>query len=560
MGYSAPSMNDMFAGVPVSERAERFEAYKATLADIHSKTLNKAARGEIAFAAQTGVIEKASTVDRVAELREEFANKSINPDDVATINGALDQLTESIQKDWTLTNPLNSTPYGNLGLIPYDLSPALAMLVPKFFGLRQSITRTSGVGEATEYRRILGVSNSASGSVANLSTFFQSSSAQATFGSSLALNRPPKISYAADRQVRAYVEEGLSDSVAMQAQFAGQGFADLRSLSHTATMWATWLGEERNFLNARSSGTGYLGALVTSGVTASAGAAAGGTLATGTTYANVTFLSSYGETAAISASSVTTSSLNASVTVVVSGGIPSGAISANIYIVQGSSYWVTNTTKLTSLTTSGTGVTISAPGTVTTNAGPVANGTATALGYDGLVAVACDTATSGYVKQLNGATLSTSTPGTEFQAGFSSLYASVLGDPEEILTTGSIRAELTAALETQGSNGAYRINYMAGPEGATVGKVVTAIQNATTGTVCDINVHPYMPAGVAIFRQRQLPFPDSGVSDTVEARNVQDWLVLEWPVIQTTYDLSTYKYGTLLHKAPAWQGAIVGIG
>ena len=36
-------------------------------------------------------------------------------------------------------------------------------------------------------------------------------------------------------------------------------------------------------------------------------------------------------------------------------------------------------------------------------------------------------------------------------------------------------------------------------------------------------------------------------------------MVIEWPQIGMTYDISSYQYGTLAFRAPAWSGAITGI-
>ena len=75
----------------------------------------------------------------------------------------------------------------------------------------------------------------------------------------------------------------------------------------------------------------------------------------------------------------------------------------------------------------------------------------------------------------------------------------------------------------------------------------------------DVIAHPYMPAGAAIIWSKTLPFPDSGISETTQVVNVTDMNVIEWPVIQMSYDISTYQYGTMIHRAPAWSGAITGI-
>jgi hypothetical protein len=572
VALAAPSINKMFEGLPSNQRPAAFEAYKDELDKIHSATLTKAARGEIKFQAQVGIqdfsgnSEKAQLESLRTRLTEQFSkDKSASADDFASITSSL-SLLEEATKDWTNTNPLNAAVPGTYGLVPFDLSPALAMLVPKHMDLVNSIPRTPGQGTATQYRRILGVSNSNSGGVANLNLAFTSATASTAFGP-VNLARPKKISYAADYQNRPYCELGVSDEVLMQAQFASQGFTDLRSLSHTAVMWATKLGEERLFLNGRGGGSLYLGALNVSGVAVVTALTAGGSLPAASTIASVTFLSSYGETAAIAGTARVTTGGSLSVTVSCTGTIPSGAISANIYTAQGTTYTVTGTTALTTLF--GAGIVISAPGatvlavpTLDASAGGPTVAGSLDQSFDGIVAVALDTATSGYVKNLNGATLSTSVPGSEFQTGFAALYSPLLGDPEEILLTGAVRAELSAAIIASGGTASgYRIQYAEDiAAGGTVGRVATGIQNMTTGTVVDLTVHPYLPNGVAIFRQKELPFPDSGVASTADFHCVTDWVVLDWPEIQMSYDCSTYCYGTMRHFAPAWQGGISGIG
>ena len=186
------------------------------------------------------------------------------------------------------------------------------------------------------------------------------------------------------------------------------------------------------------------------------------------------------------------------------------------------------------------------------------NGSYNALGYDGFVQTFSDSTQAGYTKALNGA-LSQSVPGDDFQTAFYSLYQSVIADPDMILTSASVRKALAASIQQEGTPTGYRLNYTLGGDGVTIGSVVTAIQNESTGKMVDIVAHPYMPAGVALIHSKTLPFPDSGVSETVQVVNVQDMIVLEWPQIQMSWDLSTYQYGTLAFRAPAWSGAITNI-
>jgi hypothetical protein len=192
------------------------------------------------------------------------------------------------------------------------------------------------------------------------------------------------------------------------------------------------------------------------------------------------------------------------------------------------------------------------------SAAPTVDGSYSSLAYDGFVSTLTDSTQSGYIKALNGA-LSTTEPGAEFQDAFVSLFNSVQADPDFILTTAAIRRSLAKSITTGGQSNGYRLNYETGSDGITIGSIVTAIANESTGKMVDVIAHRFCPAGVALVHSTQLPFPDSGVSATVEVHAVQDLMVIEWPQIGMTYDISSYMYGTLAFRAPAWSGAITGI-
>ena len=543
MAFAAPQIDELFGGLPAERRLDRFEAYKSALSACHQRTAVEARSGAISFNGQT-IVKSATTADRVAELRADLS-KSYNADQIADITSALDRVAD-VQKDWSLTNPLNTVPYGATGMVPYDLDPALAMLVPRNFTLRNSTPRIGGIGQAFEFRRILGVSNSGTGGVANLNTFFATGVTD-TFGAAT-LNRPKKIAYAADRQVLSFKQQGVSDSVDTTAQFAGQGYTDLRQLSHTSAVWAHMLGEERNMANARSTaltfGAGTPVAAADSTVTGSG-------LPTGTTVpVIVTPVSSMGEGQGVAAGNVTIAAAGNGIKLTTVPAINAGTLGIAFYVTISTVVYRGFTVR-TDGTSPTTFVAVAAAPSTSAD-----NGSYSANAYDGYVSVLTG-ASSGYVKALNGS-LSTSEPGAEFQDAFASLFNSVIGDPDVILTTAAIRRSLAKALQSGTSNG-YRLNYATGSDGATVGSVITAVQNESTGKMVDVIAHPYLPAGVALVHSTSLPFPDSGVGATVQAVNVQDMLVIEWPQIQLGYDLSTYQYGTLAFRAPAWSAAITGI-
>jgi hypothetical protein len=543
MSLTAPSIDQMFDGVPQAERVDRFEAYKAALSACQTESYRKAAMGETSFQRGVGITKTNSIASQAAEFKANL-EKTVSGDQLAAVESALAGI-QNINKDWSLTNPLNTVPYGNIGLVPYDLDPALSMLVPKTFILRNQIPRVGAQGQALEFRRILGVSNSGTGGVSNLNTFFNSNSQTSSYGG-VTLNRPNKISYAADRIVKSFVEQGVSDSVTMQAEFAGRGYADLRQLSHTSLLWSHMLGEERNMLNARSTALSTSGLTFTGAVDATgSGIATGGAGST----VEVTLSSSFGETAKLSAGTITAvAGQGAKVTF--TGTLPSGTIAINIYVTVGAVVYKGTTYNVTS----GAAGTVFAVGT----AAPTVDGSFSSLAYDGFVSTLTDATQSGYIKALNGA-LSTSEPGAEFQDAFVSLFNSVQGDPDYILTTAAVRRSLAKSIQQQGNPTGYRLNWETGTDGITIGSVVTAIANESTGKMVDVIAHRFMPAGVALVHSTQLPFPDSGVSSTVEAHNVQDLMVIEWPQIGMTYDISSYAYGTLAFRAPAWSGAITNI-
>ena len=549
---AAPSIDQLFGGLPAEKRVERFEAYKSALSAVHTRTLEKSARGEISFDPKRGVIEKASVADRISEFSSEIS-KSISGDALAAVNSALANVSD-IQKNITLTSPLNNSTSGVTGLVPYNLESVLGLLVPKELTLRNSVARETAVGQAVEFRRINGVSNSGTGSVANLNTFFNSNSASTSFNG-ITLNRPTQITYAADKIVQSFVEQGISDSVSLQAEFAGKGYTDLRQLSHTAALWSHLLGEERNMLNGCV--TPLLSAAQISsfgsGTVASADTTATGfpsSFNTQTVACSITFTSALGETAAISAGNVT-GATGQGAKVVFTATVPAGAVALNVYAVYNSVVY-----KATSLSLA-SGQTGLAFALVTGTAAPAVDASYASNGYDGFISTFG--LSGGYTKAVNASVSAQTEPAGFFQDAFVSMFNTNMADPDVIYTSAAVRRNIAASMQKNASNAAYRLTYETGSDGVTLGSLVNAIQNEATGKMVDLVTHRFMPAGTAVIHSKNLPFPDSGVSQTVSAVNVVDTMVIDWPQIGFSYDLSTYTYGTVLFRAPAWSGLITGL-
>jgi hypothetical protein len=185
-----------------------------------------------------------------------------------------------------------------------------------------------------------------------------------------------------------------------------------------------------------------------------------------------------------------------------------------------------------------------------------ADTSAYATGYDGIIPQII--ANGGAVNSIN-ATFSTANPGVEFQNIFSTLYNNVKADPDEIFLNGADRKQLSDAIKN-GSTANYRLNLTQTDAGDYVGgAVIGGLYNEVTGKLVDLTVHPWLPQGVAPVMSYTLPIPDTEVSDVWAAVNVQDYMGMQWPVTQFSYDFSTYFRGGFVGYAPAWNGIVTGI-
>lgn len=560
---STPGILDqMFAdaGTP-AEQADRLEAYKAAMAESLALTDS----GRLRFDRGSRSLVKAAFNDPTTLLATlDTVTKGLSAKQAAAMQNDLALLKANINKDWTPSNPV-STVSGTAatGLVPYDLEAPAKQLVPRDTPLRNSIPRPKGQGNARQYKRILSYTNAGiPGGAASALPFFNSTSTTSTWGG-LTLNRPPKISYTGDAKSVGYVELGFSDAVDWVSFFASLGFDDLRALSRTALLWSHLLGEERAMLYGRGSGTGYEGAISAPTVTVSS-SASGGAVAAGTYYIYVTALSGPsiggGSLESVPSSVINTGALTGSTnqfTITVSTPEPTGTLGYAYYI--GTSTGPTNAHFQGTFV--GTSVVVTAtPGT--SGANPSASdSSANANGYDGFLSVLSDPTLSGYVNRVNAA-LSTTNPGTEFDTMLTTMYTNNAADPEELWMTAAIRTELNQLMRIGGTNGAasgYRTNVVTGDNGVTMSTTVTGYVNPATSRVVDVRVHRFMPAGCVFARTVALPIPDANIPAPVAAVNVQEYMAVDWPDIQMTYDSSTYQYGTLVHYAPAWMGVLLGV-
>ena len=540
--------------------AERHEEYTAEL----SKSLS----APRAFNGET----LGSSSDATAQLEALVSNKSLSPDAVASLNNALAAQRGAmgdINKEITLTSPLSTS------FAAFDLEAPAKLLTPRPTPLRNKLPRKKGIGTSHRVKRVLGYTGTGTGGVGNTwPGILQTTQNNFAPGAAnpLYLERGPQISYAADDLVLPYNSYSLSDQVSFDANFSGMGYQDLRQLSSTSTLYATMLMEERMLLMARGTSSGYAGALSAPTFALASPVASGSqtALAATTYYVNVTAdagISGSGFGESILGTEASTAVASGDVLTITVSTAVAGALGYNIYVgtttgaanlkyqgtLKGTGTFTIQGATATNLT--GNNAAYSTSGAAASRA--TADTSAYSTGYDGILPTVLGS-NSGYNNSIN-TTFSTSNPGVEYQVVFYNLYNNVKADPDEILINGADRKQLSDSIKN-GSTANYRLNLTQTEAGDYVGgATIGALYNEITGKMVPLTVHPWLPQGVSPVLSYTLPIPDTEVSDVWSVINVQDYMGIQWPVVQFTYDFSTYFRGTFFCYAPAWNGAVSGI-
>jgi hypothetical protein len=468
----------------------------------------------------------------------------------------------------------------------------------------------SGVGGVPDLMPFMASEFPSSQSTSNLPQFGGYSNTTGGVASGgLGLRRGQKITYTADAHQVTYIEMSLSDVVSTKAFYIGQGYQDPRQLSATALLWAHKMGEERAMLYARGvTGLGYTGPVsAPSPATSVTPANTGGAIPNGTYSVMLTAIAGGGESApstVVTAAAITGSSVGT--LTIAFPQMPSGGMGWNVWALNASSgnfffqQTVPNGQYQAVLTSyNSTGPTLASTSTADSTANP--------NGYDGLMTVGLNPSLSGYVAYFTaasaGANVKNSVSGafvpgsgtvvacgdTPWQNAFAALYGAstnpgnygmssgapswvwtggtaygnkLLAHPQVVYVDGTIRAAMGQFVRSAaGGSTAYRIQLQPSDAqgGMQVGAVVNGLANQTTGDMVDFDVHPFMVVGNSYVYTKTLSIPDSEITNTVVAKNVQDYMLQMWPRIQFTDDASTYQLGSLVHYAPAWSGAISGL-
>lgn len=443
------------------------------------------------------------------------------------------------------------------------------LLTPRPTPLRNRIARKRGIGLAHRFKVISGFTGTGTGGVGvfhpgiteggvnSQGTGFQPGGSP--FPTYL---RGATISYAGYDKAVNYKQFSVSDSVSWAAQFAGQGYQDVRQLSQTTLLYSSMLLEERMLLGGRGTDAGFAGAVtptISIALRAPDSGASEVALSGLTTNVYVKVVGQYvwGHSVLSAVASGAPSTQVADVTV--TNAATNGALSYDVYVGTGASA-PADTAMWKHV--NGTGSVITVQGAITTSGTAAstitADTSAYASGYDGILSYCCGP-DSGSVQHVNGKLLNDSA----FQNAFAALYDSTKADPDELFANGNDRRAMSDILKNQSSSN-YEINLINAPgtegaHGATLGALAVAVQNQVTGKMLPITVHPWLPQGTVPIVSWTLPLPDSNVSDVWSVVGPQDYMGIEWPVNQFLYESSSYWFNTFLCYAPGFNGAVMGI-
>lgn len=451
------------------------------------------------------------------------------------------------------------------GLTFYDLEIGAKFLYPVLTPLRNEIPRVSGKGGTqANWKAVTGINTSG----------IQIGVSGGNRGAVMAVSTAD---YAA-----AYKGIGIEDNVDFEAQYAGQGFQDIRALAAKVGLEALMLGEEMLILGGN--GTVALGTTPTPSLTAST---TGGTM-TATTksvicvaltlagYINASVVAGIPTTITRTNADASTDTYgggsaqkSAAATVATTG--TTGSIGVTVTAVRNAVayawYWGAAGSEVLGLIT-----TVNAA-TLTTNAGagtqaasalPSTDNSTNNLVFDGLLTQAMKAGSNAYYRSLDGATLTTDNAGgiVEIDVALKAFWDNYRLTPDTIWVSSDQALNISRKILASNTNGAYRI-VVNMDQGMIAGGVMVATYlnrfSMAGANVLKVRIHPNMPAGMIFFNTSKLPYPVSGVGNVAQIRTRQEYYQIEWPLRTRRYEYGVYADEVLQHYFPPAMGVIANV-
>lgn len=492
----------------------------------------------------------------------------------------MEQFHEALKKSPTIADPrmpdalakstFAQSGSATSGLTYYDLELGAKFLYPVLTPLRNEIPRVSGKGGIqANWRAITGIN---------------------TTGIRIGVsggNRNAVMAISTQDYTAAYKGIGIEDNVDFEAQYAGEGFDDIRAIAGKVGLEALMLGEEVVLLGG--DGTLQLGTNATPSFTT---ASTGGGLSDGTYHIRVVpltlegFLNSTvvggvpGQVSRTNADASTDTfgggngQISADASETISGGTATQKITASWAPTKGAVgyavYWGPGATTalIGAIVTVPTIVITTAvgAGTQASNSAAVTSDWSTnALIFDGLITQALKTGSNAYYKDLGGAMLTSDGTGgiVEIDTALKDRWDNYRLGPDTIWVSSQEAISLSQLILSGNANGAYRIVF--NPEqGAIMGGIMVATYlnrfSMAGAGIIKVRIHPNMPPGTLLMTTNKLPYPLSNVANVMQVRTRQDYYQIEWPLRTRKYEYGVYADEVLQHYFPPALMVLTGIG
>ncbi|NLR74217.1 hypothetical protein [Leeia aquatica] len=467
------------------------------------------------------------------------------------------------------------------GLTAYDLQAPALTLYPVLTPLRNKIPRVSGKGGTqASWRAITGIN------VNNLAAGVAEG------------RRGGVIATSTSEYVAAYRGLGLEDYVSFEAEYAAEGFDDVKARAVEGLLRSLMIGEEGVILGGNTSmplGTTPQPTLI--------GSTTGGSLATGTLSVVAVGLGfdafwalggwnngQQGSTINLATAQVPTvvnrsnadgtsdsygggaARKSTAATVSITG--PNGSATASVVpmanAVAYAWYWgAAGAEVLGAVTTiNSVSITANASGTQTAASLPASDNSVNSLEFDGILTQIAKSGSGAYVKTLPtgtpgvGSTLTADNAGgiVELEDAFFAFWSQYRLSPEVIYVNAQQLLDMNRKILIGGGAPLVRFNLDGNNPGAyNPSAVIGSYLNKITNTQVKIEVHPNVPPGTILFWSDNLPYKLSGIQNAVQIRTRRDYYQLEWPLRTRKYEYGVYTDQVLQNFFPPAFGIITNI-
>lgn len=451
------------------------------------------------------------------------------------------------------------------GLTYYDLELGAKFLYPVLTPLRNEIPRVSGKGGIQANWRAITAINSSGVRIG------------VSGGNRGGVQAVQTADYTA-----AYKGIGIESNVDFEAQYAGQGFDDVRAIAAKTGLEALMLGEELLLLG----GNGSL-ALGTTPQPTAAALTSGGALGNGTYsiicvaltlegYVNssvaggipgaITRTNADGSTDTFGGGSAQRSTARS---ITLAGGTSVQGIAAAVAPVRGAVayawFWGASGSEVLGAITTSPSVDILAAATGTqATTGFASDNSVNNLVFDGLLTQAMKSGSNAYLNSVNGNLTGDGKGGVDqIDAALESLWANYRLSPDCIWVSATEALSISQLILDGTTTSNLRFTRDMSDGMVAGGVMVQQYLNRFSmagGTTIPVRIHPNMPAGTILLTTSKLPYPLSNVGNVMQVRTRQDYYQIEWPLRSRKYEYGVYADEVLQHYFPPSMAVINCIG